>query len=97
MIQFFQGVSQMQILPINNNHQTSFQAVNQKYYQWAEREAKATKGFGELLTQLRYDVDWGDIHPQDGIDTVEAIKKLMGGTNEFVEHVLDGFRAMLKK
>ena len=97
MVIFYQGVSQMQILPINNNHQTSFQAVNQKYYQWAEREAKATKGFGELFRQLRYDVDWGNIPVKDGIDTVEAIKSLMGGTNEFVEHVLDGFRTMLKK
>ena len=85
----------MLINPISNN--TNFQAVKQKYYQWAEREAKATKGFGELLRQLRYDVDWGNIPVKDGIDTIGAIKKLMGGTNEFVEHVLDGFRAMLKK
>ena len=97
MIKLLQGVSQMQILPINNNNQASFQAVNQKYYQWAEREAKATKGFGELLTQLRYDVAWGDIHPQDGIDTVEAIKKLLGKTDSFTEHVLENFRIMLKK
>ena len=87
----------MRILSINNSNQISSKAVNQKYYQWAEREAKATKGFGELFTQLRYDVDWGDIPVRDGIDTIEAIKKLMGGTNEFVEHVLDGFRIMLKK
>ena len=86
----------MKILPINNKNQVSSKAVNQKYYQWAEREAKGCKRLGELFTQLRYDVDWGNIHPQDGIDTIEAIKKLMGGTNEFVEHVLDGFRAMLK-
>ena len=87
----------MRILPINNSIQINSKAVNQKYYQWAEKEAKATKGLGELLTQLRYDVDWGDIPVRDGIDTIEAIKKLMGGTNEFVEHVLDGFRTMLKK
>lgn len=83
----------MLINPISNQN---FKAVNQKYYQWAEKEAKATKGFGELLRQLRYDVAWGDIPPQDGIDTVEAIKKLMGTTNEFVEHVLNNFRVMLK-
>ena len=85
----------MLINPISNN--TNFQAVNQKYYQWAEREAKGCCRFGELLRQLRYDVDWGNIPVKDGIDTIGAIKKLMGGTNEFVEHVLDGFRAMLKK
>ncbi len=85
----------MLINPIS--HQTNFQAVNQKYYQWAEKEAKATKGFGELLRQLRYDVAWGDIHPQDGIDTVEAIKKLLGKTDQFTEDVLNNFRIMLKK
>lgn len=87
----------MQILPINQNNKTNFQAINQKYYQWAKKEAKGVQRFGELLTKLRYDVDWGDIHPQDGIDTVEAIKKLIGYTDEFTEHVLEGFRAMLKK
>ena len=86
----------MRISPINSNNQINSKAVNQKYYQWTEREAKGGKRLGELFTQLRYDVDWGDIPVRDGIDTIEAIKKLMGGTNEFVEHVLDGFRAMLK-
>ena len=87
----------MQILPINKNNQTNFKAVNQKYLQMAKKEAKETRAFGELLTKLRYDVAWGDIHPQDGIDTVEAIKKLIGKTDEFTEHVLENFRIMLKK
>ncbi len=85
----------MKINPISN--QTSFQAVNQKYYQWAKKEAKATQGFGELLEQLRFDVAWGDIHPQDGIDTVNAIIKLNGRTDEGFEHILDGFRRRLAK
>ena len=87
----------MKISPIYQNNQINNKAVNQKYYEWAKKEAKATKGFGELLRQLRYDVAWGDIPTQDGIDTVEAIKKLMGCTSEFTEHVLDNFRTMLKK
>ena len=87
----------MRILPINANNQISSKAVNQKYYEWAVKEANGRKRISEILRQLRYEVLWGDIHPQDGIDTVEAIKKLMGGTNEFVEHVLDNFRALLKK
>ena len=65
----------MKISPINN--QNSFKAVNKKYYEWALRESKATKGYGELLRQLRYDVAWGDIHPQDGIDTVNEIIKYL--------------------
>ena len=63
----------------------------------AKKEAKGGHRFGEILTVLRYEVDWGDIHPQDGIDTVEAIKKLIGKTDDFFEHVLENFRIMLKK
>lgn len=86
----------MRIAPINNN-QNNFKAVNPKYYKWAEREAKGVKRFGELFTQLRYDVAWGDMHPQDGIDTVNAIKKLMGKTDEFTEAVLTYCQNMLKQ
>ena len=87
----------MKILPINQNNQINNKAVNQKYYQWAQKEAKGVKRFGELLEQLRFDVSWGDIHPQDGIDTVNAIIKLTGKTDSFTEHVLNNFRTMLKK
>ena len=87
----------MQILPINKNNQTNFQAINQKYFQMAKKEAKRGRRFGEILTVLRYDVDWGNIHPQDGIDTVEAFIKQFGISGSFVDHVLEGFRAMLKK
>ena len=83
----------MKISPINN--QNSFKAVNKKYYEWALRESKATKGYGEILEQLRFDVTWGDIHPQDGIDTVNEIIKLNGKTDEFFEHVLEGFKRRL--
>ncbi|MBQ4115673.1 hypothetical protein IJD34_09765 [bacterium] len=86
----------MKISPINKCNQINYKAVNQKYYEWAKKEAKGVKRFGELLRQLRYDVAWGDILPQDGIDTVEAIKKLVGKTDQFTEHVLENFRAMLK-
>ena len=87
----------MRISPINNNNQINSKAVNQKYYQWAEREAKGGKRLGELLRQLRYDVDWGDILPQDGIDTIEAIKKLTKKTDQFTETVLQNFKDLLKK
>ncbi len=85
----------MLINPISN--QTNFQAVNQKYYQWAVRESKKCKRYGEILEQLRFDVAWGDIHPQDGIDTVNEIIKLNGGTDPGFEHILDGFRRRLSR
>ena len=84
----------MKISPINN--QNSFKAVNKKYYEWALRESKGVKRYGEILEQLRFDVTWGDIHPQDGIDTVNEIIKLNGKTDEFFEHVLENFRIMLE-
>ena len=86
----------MLISPINQS-QNSFKAVNQKYYQWAKKEASGGKRFGELLRQLSYDVLWRDIHPQDGIDTIEAINKLMNSSNEYSEHLLETFRSMLEK
>ena len=86
----------MLISPINQS-QNSFKAVSQKYYQWAKKEASGGKRFAELLRQLRYEVLWRDIHPQDGIDTVEAIKKLTAKTDEFTESVLKTFRSMLEK
>lgn len=87
----------MLISPINQS-QNSFNAVNQKYYQWAKEEFQSKVGsYAELLRQLRYEVLWRDIHPQDGIDTVEAIKKLTAKTDEFTESVLKTFRSMLEK
>ena len=85
-------------IPSINQNQNNFKAVNQKYYQWAKNEVK--EGFSvssEILRQLRYEVLWKDIHPQDGIDTVNAINKLMNSTNEFTEHMLETFRSMLEK
>ena len=85
-------------IPSINQNQNNFKAVNQKYYQWAKNEVK--EGFSvssEILRQLRYEVLWKDIHPQDGIDTVNAINKLMNSTNEFTEHMLETFRSMLKE
>ena len=38
----------MRISPINNN-QTNFKAVNQKYLEWAKKEAKGVHRLGELL------------------------------------------------
>ena len=71
----------MQISPINQNNKTNFQAVNQKYYNMAKKGIEDKLGVSsEVFMKLRYDVDWGDIHPQDGIDTIEAIKKIMGKT-----------------
>ena len=54
--------------------QPKFKAVNKKYYDWAVRESKCGHAYGELLRVLGYEVSWGKVPPQDGIDTVNAIK-----------------------
>ena len=69
----------MRISQINNN-QNNFKAVNQKYYQWAQKEAKGVQRFGELFFQLKFAVSLKDISPQDGIDTLKAIEKMQRGT-----------------
>ena len=85
----------MQILSINNSNQISSKAVNQKYYQWAEREAKGVKRFGELFTQLKMDIYWGNIHPQDGIDTLLEIKKILPNPRTDIDRAIEYVKAHL--
>ena len=66
----------MKILPINNNSQINSKAVNQKYYQWAEREAKGVERFAELFYQLKFDISNGKLLPKDALDTIQAIEKI---------------------
>lgn len=66
----------MQIYPINYT-QPQFKAINQKYLKWAEKEMRGAHMFGELFFQIKFDVYVKDMSPQDGIDTVKAIKEIM--------------------
>ena len=80
----------MLINPISN--QTNFQAVNQKYYQWAEREAKGVKRFGELFYQLKFDISNGKLFPKDALDTIQAIEKIYPSSrkqelNSIIEYI----------
>lgn len=78
----------MLINPISN--QTSFKAVNQKYYQWAKKDIEYGIGLsGETLTQIKMDVCWKDLHPQDAIDTIKAIKSILPAPRDDVERALE--------
>ena len=59
--------------------QPSFQAVNQKYWKWAEKDYKIVKNVsGHLLESLTDDVIlFGDISKRDAIDTMNAIRKFV--------------------
>lgn len=83
----------MRIQPITNNQQT-FKAVNQKYFAWAKEDIQLEKSVStEWLHRLRYDVFlFKKISRQDAIDTIEAVKKFIGKTDEGIEHVLGNFK-----
>ena len=69
----------MQILPTNTlSNNRSFQAVNQKYYNKAIKELGWSETVtGNLIYCLTADVlTFKTISPQDGVDTVKAIKAL---------------------
>ena len=72
----------MNISPITsykqNNNQPSFQAVNMKYLEKAQKEIKGGRTITDnLLYCLMYDVFSKNILTQDGIDTLKAIRKLL--------------------
>ena len=75
-----------------------FKAVNQKYFEWAKKDYAIGKNVAtEWLQRLRYDVClFKEISPQDGIDTINAVKKYMNKTGEGLEHVLNNFKYELK-
>ena len=79
----------MQILPINKNNQTNFQAVNQKYLQMAKKEAKGVQSFSEIFFRIEMDVCWKDMHPQDAIDTLQEIKKLLPNPRKDIEMTIE--------
>ena len=71
-----------------------FKAVNQKYFEWAKKDYAIGKNVStEWLQRLRYDVClFKEISPQDGIDTVNAVKKYMKKTDNAIEDLLNSFR-----
>ena len=86
----------MRINPISQNNQ-SFKAVNQKYYKRAAKEIETIKGVtGDLLCCLSYDILWKKISAKDGVDTLNAIKKILLRSDLSLEHDLKIYENMLK-
>ena len=73
--------------------QPHFQAVNQKYFEWAKKDYSLEKNVStNWLQMLSYDVFlFKEISPRDGADTVLAVKKYMNKTNECLEDLLNRF------
>ena len=84
----------MNISPVTsykqNNNQPSFQAVIEKYVKEAQNDIKYIQNVSDnLLTRLSYDVFFKKISAEDGLDTIRAIKDLLGGKmDEGFQHVL---------
>ena len=77
--------------------QPSFQAVNQKYFEWAKKDYSLVKNVSsEWLQRLSYDVFlFKEISVRDGLDTVIAAKKYIKKNNECIEDLLDRLRSNL--
>ena len=86
----------MQITKISLSQPSNpqFKAVNQKYFEWAKKDYAIGKNVStEWLQRLRYDVClFKEISPQDGIDTINAVKRYMKKTTEGLEETLKSLR-----
>ena len=86
----------MQITSINSAQQTKtqFKAVNQKYFDWAKKDYSLGESVStEWMHQLRFDVFiFKKISKQDGIDTINAVKRYMNKTTECLEDMLTLFK-----
>ena len=75
-----------------------FKAVNQKYFELAKKDYSLEKNVScDWLQRLSFDVFlFKEISPQDGIDTINAVKRLINKRDDFIEEVLKNFKYELK-
>ena len=86
----------MQITKISLSQPSNpqFKAVNQKYFEWAKKDYSLEKNVSSnWIDRLDFDVLlFKNISPQDGIDTVNAVKKYMKKTDDVMEDLLKRFK-----
>ena len=75
-----------------------FKAVNQKYFEWAKKDYSLEKNeSSNWIDRLDFDVLlFKNISPQDGIDTVNAVKKYMKKTDDGLEYLLKRFKIAIQ-
>ena len=75
-----------------------FKAVNQKYFEWAKKDYSLEKNVSSnWIDRLDFDVLlFKNISPQDGIDTVNAVKKYMKKTDDGLEYLLKRFKIAIQ-
>ena len=71
-----------------------FKAVNQKYFELAKKDYSLEKNVSSnWIDRLDFDVLlFKNISPQDGIDTVNAVKKYMKKTDNAIEDLLNSLK-----
>lgn len=86
----------MKITAVNSKQPSKpqFKAVNQKYFEWAKKDYSLEKNVScDWLQRLSFDVFlFKEISPQDGIDTVNAVKKYMKKTDNAIEDLLNSLK-----
>ena len=75
-----------------------FKAVNQKYFELAKKDYSLEKNVSSnWIDRLDFDVLlFKNISPQDGIDTVNAVKKYMKKTDDGLEYLLKRFKIVIQ-
>ena len=75
-----------------------FKAVNQKYFELAKKDYSLEKNeSSNWIDRLDFDVLlFKNISPQDGIDTVNAVKKYMKKTDDGLEYLLKRFKIAIQ-
>ena len=73
--------------------QPNFQAVNQKYFDWAKKDfARGNNVSTEWIDRLEFDVFlFKTISIKDGIDTINAVKKYMNKASWGINGLLNRF------
>ena len=84
---------------INSVKNISFRAVNEQYLNLAKEEYKIMNTIsGDLIESLQYDILTRKILPQDGIDTVNEIRKFTKPRYQcFLDTTIEMCISVLKK
>ena len=88
----------MRVNPVSQQNNQSFRAVNMKYYKQAVKWLDACGWVSnDIYCRLRYDIMlWKEIPVQDGIDTLNAIKRVLHKPSPALESDLKIYQKLLK-
>ena len=94
----------MKISPIKQNQyktqNPSFNAINQKYYDWGKKEIEGRKYLSiDFLYCIESDViSFKYVTPQDGLDTLKALRELLKPEkDECLNETIGTFKQLVKE